>query len=76
MGQGYSQSEGIDYEESLLLLLTITPLDHCLIPMISLSNNVEMLKREKAAIGNRFQVEDLGEIHHVLGMTVKLNRRL
>ena len=44
--------------------------------MISLSNNVEMLKREKAAIGNRFQVEDLGEIHHVLGMTVKLHHRL
>ena len=27
---GYSQSQGIDYEESLLLLLAITLLDHCL----------------------------------------------
>ena len=44
--------------------------------MIFLSNNVEMLKREKAAIGKRFQVEDLSEIHHVLGMTVTRNRRL
>jgi hypothetical protein len=41
-----------------------------------LSNNVEMLKREKEAIGKKFQVEDLGEIHHVLGVTVTHNRRL
>ena len=34
-----------------------------------------MLKKEKAAIAKRFQVEDLGEIHHVLG-TVTRNRRL
>ena len=39
--------------------------------MIFLSNNVEMLKKEKAAIAKRFKVEDLGEIHYVLGMTVR-----
>ena len=39
--------------------------------MIFLSNNVEMLKREKAAFGKRFQVEDLGEIHHVRGQPRK-----
>ena len=44
--------------------------------MIFLSNNVEMLKKKKAAIAKRFKVEDLGEIHHVLGMTVTRNRRL
>jgi len=37
--------------------------------MIFLSNIVEMSKREKAAIGKGFQVEDLGKIHHCLGMT-------
>ena len=44
--------------------------------MIFLSNAVEMLKTEKAAIGAWFRVEDLGEIHHFLGMTVRQNRKL
>ena len=35
-----------------------------------------MFKKQKAAIGKRFQVEDLGEIQHVAGMTVIRNRRL
>ena len=46
------------------------------VDFVVIANNVEMLKKEKAVIGKQFQVEDLGEIHHVLGMTVKRNRRL
>lgn len=34
-----------------------------------------MLKKEKAMV-KRFQIEDSGEINHVLGMTVRRNRRL
>jgi hypothetical protein len=44
--------------------------------MLFFSNNVDMLEREKSAIGKRFDVEDLGELHYVLGMSVKRNRRL
>ena len=40
------------------------------------SNNSEMLKREKLALAKRFDVEDLGELHYVLGMCVKRNRGL
>ena len=40
------------------------------------SNNTEMLKREKLALARRFDVEDLGELHYVLGMCVKRNRGL
>ena len=44
--------------------------------MLFFSNNVDMLEREKSAIGKRFHIEDLGELHYVLGMSVKRNRRL
>ena len=40
------------------------------VDMLLFSNNVDMLKREKSAIGKRFHVEDLGEL------SVKRNRRL
>ena len=40
------------------------------------SNNTEMLKREKCAIAQRFEVQDLGELSYVLGMCIKRNRRL
>ncbi len=35
-----------------------------------------MLKEEKLALAKRFKMEDLGELHYVLGMSVKCNRRL
>ena len=38
------------------------------------SNNIKMLKEEKLALAKRFKVEYLGELHYVLGMSVK--RRL
>jgi hypothetical protein len=44
--------------------------------MLFFPNNVDMLEREKSAIGKRFHVEDLGELHYVLGMSVKRNRGL
>ena len=38
-------------------------------------NNTNMLKKEKLALAKRIKVEDLGELHYVLGMSVKRNRR-
>ena len=35
------------------------------------SNNSEMLKRENLALTRRFDVEDMGELHYVLGMCMK-----
>jgi hypothetical protein len=35
-----------------------------------------MLKEEKLALAKRFKVEDLGELHYILGMAIKRNRRL
>ena len=43
--------------------------------IILCSNNTNMLKKEKLALAKRFKVEDLGELHYVLGMSVKRNRR-
>jgi hypothetical protein len=40
------------------------------------SNNTQMLKEEKLALANRFKVEDLGELHYILGMAIKQNHRL
>jgi len=40
------------------------------------SNNSEMLKRENLALARRFDVEDQGELHYVLGMCVKRDRGL
>ena len=42
--------------------------------MMFFSNNTEMLEREKKAIAKRFQVEDLGELHYVLGMDIVHDR--
>ena len=44
--------------------------------MLFFSNNVDILEREKSAIGKRFHIEDLGGLHYVLGISVKRNRRL
>ena len=35
-----------------------------------LSNNTEMLEKEKRAIAKEFQVEDLGELHYVFDMRI------
>ena len=42
--------------------------------MMFFSNNTEMLEKEKKAIAEKFQVEDLGELHYVLGMSIVRNR--
>ncbi|CAB4037181.1 Hypothetical predicted protein [Paramuricea clavata] len=42
--------------------------------ILCFSNNIEMLKKEKEALAKRFQVEDMGEVSYVLGMSVKRNR--
>jgi hypothetical protein len=42
--------------------------------MMFFSNNTQMLEKEKKAIAEKFQVEDLGELHYVLGMSIVRNR--
>ena len=44
--------------------------------IILCSNNTDMFKKEKLALAKRFKVEDLGELHYVLGMSMKRNRTL
>jgi hypothetical protein len=42
--------------------------------MIIVSNNTGMMKKEKEEIATKFQVEDLGEVHYVVGMHIIRNR--
>ena len=42
--------------------------------MLFFSNNTDMLEKEKNAIAKEFQVEDLGELHYVVGMSIVRNR--
>ena len=39
--------------------------------ILMFSNYIDMLTEEKVSLGSRFKVEDLGEVHHILGMRVK-----
>ena len=38
------------------------------------SNDIAMLTAEKTKLKERFDMEDLGEIHHYLGMSIKRDR--
>ena len=42
--------------------------------MLFFSNNTEMLEKEKREIAKEFQVEDLGELHYVVGMSIVRDR--
>jgi len=42
--------------------------------IIPVSNNPALLKAEKAALCERFEMTDLGEIHYLLGMSIKRDR--
>ena len=42
--------------------------------IIPVSNDVEMLNKEKDSLSKKFEMVDLGEIHFVLGMSVKRDR--
>ena len=43
--------------------------------IIPVSNNPTLLKAEKAALCERFEMIDQGEIHYILGMSIKRDRR-
>ena len=43
--------------------------------ILMFSNNIDMLTDEKVSLGSGFKVEDLGEMHYILGMYVKCNRK-
>ena len=38
------------------------------------ANDMELLRAEKANLSNRFEMEDLGEIHYCLGMAIERDR--
>ena len=40
------------------------------------SKDIVMPNKEKKSLGRRFKIEDFGEFNHVLGMLVKLDRKL
>ena len=42
--------------------------------MLFFSNNTEMLEKEKREIAKEFQVEHLGELHYVVGMSIVRDR--
>ena len=42
---------------------------------IPLSNDIEMLNKEKAAFCDRFDMQDMGEIHDVLGLAITRDRK-
>ena len=42
--------------------------------IVAVSNNPSMLKAEKAALCSRFKMVDQGEIHYLLGMSIKRDR--
>ena len=43
--------------------------------ILMFSNNIDMLKKEKMSLARRFKVEDQGEVHYILGMSVKRDRK-
>ena len=42
--------------------------------IIPVSNNPALLKAEKIALYGKFEMTDLGEIHYLLGMSIKRDR--
>ena len=46
----------------------------CVDDIIPVSNNPVLLKAEKAALCERFEMIDQGEIHYILGMSIKRDR--
>ena len=44
--------------------------------LVPVSNDPAMLKEEKAALCNKFEMVDQGEIHYLLGMSIKRDRKL
>ena len=42
--------------------------------LIPASNSKSMLRREKEALQERFEMKDLGEIHHCLGVQVERDK--
>ena len=43
--------------------------------IVAVSNDAEMLEMEKAALCKRFEMVDKGDIHYLLGMTIKRDRK-
>lgn len=42
--------------------------------IVPISSDVKMLKEEKESVCKEFEMVDLGEIHFVLGMSIKRDR--
>ena len=50
-------------------------LAHYVDDILLISNDTDMLKREKESLSDRFQISDQGEVHFILGVLIKRNRK-
>ena len=64
----YSKTEVKDGKKCLMIIALYVD------DVVLASNDVQMLKMEKAKLKERFEMEDLGEIHHCLSMSVRRDR--
>ena len=64
----YSKTEVKDGKKCLMIIALYVD------DVVLASNDVQMLKMEKAKLKERFEMEDLGEIHHCLSMSIRRDR--
>ena len=65
----YSKSESKDGKKASLMIIALYVDD-----ILLATNDVHMLKAEKAKLKQRFEMEDQGEVHYCLGMSIKRDR--
>ena len=65
----YSKSESKDGKKASLMMIALSVDD-----ILLATNDVHMLKKEKAKLKQRFEIEDQGEVHYFLGMSFKRDR--
>ena len=62
----YSNSESKDGKKASLMIITLYVDD-----ILLATNDVHMLKEEKAKLKQQLEMEDQGEVHYCLGMSIK-----
>ena len=64
----YSKSVDVDGKKYIMLIAVYVD------DILLASNNADMMKEEKAKLSAQFEMEDQGEIHYCLGMSIKRDR--
>ena len=67
------QSKVVDGKQLIIIIIIILAV--YVDDIIICSNDVNMLKDEKERLSNRFEMDDRGEIHFILGMEVTRDRK-